>query len=252
MPVSFPFTNQGYKDLILSLRAHGYTFANYHNWHEFSKPVIIRHDIDNSLEKALQLAKIENEMGLQSTYFVLLTSEFYNVFSARAHGCLKELQALGHSIGLHFDEKRYPASFGDPKKCKEHILQEASVLAHELDTPIMVVSMHRPSREMLEADLSIPGMVNSYGNVFFKEFKYLSDSRRCWREPVADIIAQEKFPKLHILTHPFWYYNQEKSLWETVTEFIKEGAKARYLAMKDNIKDIENILSEPAQNDANA
>lgn len=243
MEKAFPFTYQGYRELIFSLRAHGYTFVDYYNWNEFTKPVIIRHDIDNSLMKALKLAKIESEAGVRSTYFVLLTSEFYNVFSARAQKCLRELICLGHTVGLHFDEKCYPASFGDPQKCAEHIRQEASILENVLDALVTVVSMHRPSREILEADLRVPGMVNSYGNTFFKEFKYLSDSRRCWREPVAEIIAREQFPKLHILTHPFWYYEEEKPLRETVVSFIEEGAMARYAAMKENIKNLDSIVS---------
>lgn len=251
MPAFFPFTYQGYEDLIFVLRAHGYSFADYNNWNKFTNPVIVRHDIDYSLEKALQLARIERKTGVQSTYFVLLTSEFYNVFSAKAQECFTELQALGHTVGLHFDEKRYPAIFGDPQKCKEQIMKEASVLANALDTPITAVSMHRPSREMLEANLHIPGMINSYGNAFFKEFKYLSDSRRHWREPVAEIIAKEQFPKLHILTHPFWYHEREETLQETVMTFIEEGTKARYAAMKENIRDIESILPAPSQNEAN-
>ena len=248
MPASFRFTYQGYKELIFLLRAHNYTFSDYYDWRDYAKPVIIRHDIDSSPEKALQLAKIENEIGVRSTYFVLLTSEFYNIFSVRVQNSLKGLLALGHTIGLHFDEKRYPAIFGDPQKCKEHILQEAEILGNVLGLRIRVVSMHRPSKEMLEENLHIPGMVNSYSTVFFREFKYLSDSRRCWREPVADIIAQERFPKLHILTHPFWYYDEEMSLRETVTRFITEGANVRYAAMKENMKNLDSILSQREEN----
>ena len=39
----------------------------------------------------------------------------------------------------------------------------------------------------------VPGMINGYGKVYFKEFKYLSDSRRWWREPVEEIIESGQY-----------------------------------------------------------
>ena len=43
--------------------------------------VILRHDIDCSLKAALKMAKIEDDLDVTSTYFILLTSEFYNPFN---------------------------------------------------------------------------------------------------------------------------------------------------------------------------
>ena len=63
--------------------------------------------------------------------------------------------------------------------------------------------MHRPSRWVLEADLKIPGMVNSYGKEFFQDFKYVSDSRMRWREDVMKYAIEKAYPRLHILTHAF-------------------------------------------------
>ena len=51
-------------------------------------------------------------------------------------------------------------------------------------------------------------MINSYGQTFFHDFKYLSDSRRRWREPVEEIIRSGTYDRLHILTHAFWYHKQ--------------------------------------------
>ena len=41
--------------------------------------MISRHDIDYSIEKAVELAALEAEENVKSTYFVLLSSEFYNL-----------------------------------------------------------------------------------------------------------------------------------------------------------------------------
>ena len=235
------FTYSAYKDLIGTLNSHGYIPCSYHNYPDYKKCVILRHDIDNSLDAAVKLGEIEAALGVSSTYFVLLTSDFYNVFSSRSSRSLKKLQDMGHEIGLHFDEVRY----GVPMKVDDAIAairEEANLLASALNTAVTTVSMHRPSKTILEANLQIPGIVNSYGSTFFHDFKYLSDSRRRWREPVEDIICSEQYDRLHILTHAFWYHDHEESLEESVGNYIKQGVYDRYDQMKENITDLESIL----------
>jgi len=104
--------------------------------------------------------------------------------------------------------------------------------------------MHRPSKETLEANYTIPGMINSYGKEFFNDFKYLSDSRRIWREPVLDIIDSQAYERLHILTHAFWYKDQEESIDDTIRNFIFHANEDRYFQVADNIRDINSIMSE--------
>lgn len=53
------FTYESYKELINLLREHRYSFTNYHNYKQYEKPVILRHDVDSSLDKAVTLAKVE-------------------------------------------------------------------------------------------------------------------------------------------------------------------------------------------------
>lgn len=234
------FTYESYKRMIELLRTHEYEFAGYHDYEGNEKCVILRHDIDNSIEKAVRLAEIENEIGVRSTYFVLLTSDFYNVASAKSLAGLHRIADLGHEIGLHFDEMAYPE-----EKCSDVpglIRHEADILGEILGMNISSVSMHRPSKATLAADYKIPGLVNSYGQTFFHDFKYLSDSRRRWREPVLAIISKEEAQRLHILTHAIWYNDQEETIAETLSKFITAANHERYLTEKDNITDLESIL----------
>ena len=234
------FTYESYKRMIELLRTHGYEFAGYHDYEGNEKCVILRHDIDNSIEKAVRLAEIENEIGVRSTYFVLLTSDFYNVASAKSLAGLKRIADLGHGIGLHFDEIAYPEE--SRNDVPGLIKREADILGQVLGMHIRSVSMHRPSKATLAADYKIPGLVNSYGQTFFHDFKYLSDSRRRWREPVLDIISKEEAQRLHILTHAIWYNDQEETIAETLSKFITAANHERYLTEKDNITDLESIL----------
>lgn len=234
------FTYQDYRMLLQLLKEQGYQICGYHDNYAGTRCAILRHDIDMSIEAALEMARLEEKNGVQSTYFVLLTSNFYNAASAKSRSMLKEIQALGHEIGLHFDETAYDNA-GEGVMVK-YILQECGLLSTLLDTQVSTVSMHRPSRAALEADLQIPGIVNSYGKTFFREFKYLSDSRRHWREPVLDIIRSGMYDHLHILTHAFWYREHEETISESVGGFICSANRERYYEMKENISNMEEIL----------
>ena len=57
------FTYSAYKRLIDSLLQNGYRISTYKDWETTSKCAILRHDIDNDIEKALDLARIEKNIG---------------------------------------------------------------------------------------------------------------------------------------------------------------------------------------------
>ncbi len=125
------FTYDAYKDLIELIKEHGYHFADYHNWQEVSHPCIMRHDADNSLEKAAELAKIEKTLGVKSTYFVLASSDFYNICSRKSRQNLRLIIDCGHEVGLHFDETAY--AFSDYEEMAQIIVKEGKILREVLN-----------------------------------------------------------------------------------------------------------------------
>lgn len=237
------FTYQAYKELLALLKKQGYAFQTYHTYCETPRCVILRHDIDQSPAAALKMAELEAEEGACSTYFVLLRTDFYNPAAKGMLEMLRRIHGLGHEIGLHFDEMAYGGEL-TPEESIGKIVKESRLLSEILELPISTVSMHRPSKATLDADLQIPGLINSYGKTFFHDFKYLSDSRRNWREPVSDIVRKGEYDRLHILTHAFWYHEQEESLPETVGKFVRSANRQRYAQMTENIRDLASILSE--------
>lgn len=236
------FTYRAYRELLYLLRDNGYVFQDYHNYQESSRCVILRHDIDESIEIAQRMARLEQEEGVRSTYFVLLSGSFYNAASKRSLAGLRAIQQMGHEIGLHFDETAYGQPSAD--EMVQRIMKECGLLSELLETRVSTVSMHRPSKLALESDLQIPGVINSYGQTFFHDFKYLSDSRRRWREPVLEIIRSGEYERLHILTHAFWYHEQEESIAESVGSFIRNANRERYAEMKENMTNLEEIFRE--------
>lgn len=236
------FSYKAFSDLIDLLKKKGYIFSSYHNYKEKEKCVIFRHDVDSSIEKALELAKIERLKDIKSTYFMLLSTNFYNIFSKDSYRMLSEIIDLGHEIGLHFDETRYEIKSNE--EFKLHVENEIKVLEILFKKPIRSVSMHRPSKWVLDNDIVFDNIVNSYSNDFFKSFKYVSDSRMNWREDVVKIIKSDEYKKLHILTHPFWYAENNESMKDKLTRFINSANKQRTKYQEDNFRDLFDVISQ--------
>lgn len=239
------FTYKSYEKLISLLRYKRYEFSDYRNWKMKDRTVILRHDIDYSLDKAVALAELECRLGISSTYFVLLTSEFYNILSKDNLSKISQIYRLGHDIGLHFDEVNYSEEY-----YKDHggignvILEEVNLLKQITGIDIDSVSMHRPSKKTLESNIELGPIINSYGQQFFKDFKYVSDSRRRWREDVEAIVNSGRYAKLHILTHAFWYNDKEENIETAILNFVKEGNKDRYDILNRNISNLSEILDK--------
>lgn len=239
------FTYDAYINMLSKLRDKGYIFSNYNECRNLNgKIVILRHDIDYSLDKAVAFAELEAKMNVSSTYFVLLTSEFYNMMAKGNIEKIVNIKRLGHDIGLHFDETNYSRNYyNENGGIKNVIVQEIKWLSEITGIGINSVSMHRPSKKMLNDNIDLSPIVNSYEDYFFKGFKYVSDSRRNWRENIDEIIESGAHEKLHILTHAFWYSEKESDLRETILNFIKAGNIDRFDILNVNITDLDKIVS---------
>jgi peptidoglycan/xylan/chitin deacetylase (PgdA/CDA1 family) len=242
------FTFSSYRKLISLIYDNGYIISDYHSYKNFDNPCILRHDIDMSLEKALEFALFEVEVlkafgSAHSTYFVLLSSDFYNAFSKASQAALRQIASMGHEVGLHFDEVKYDIS-GNTQQLIECVEKEIELLSGILGTQVTTVSMHRPSKFTLDGDIRFPGAQNSYSKEFMNDFKYMSDSRMHWREDVFSVVQSRQHEKLHILTHPIWYGKNEETTREKLLEFFNRAKTERYLRLSENIKDIQEFVRQ--------
>ncbi|MDE7017870.1 MAG: hypothetical protein K2P65_09930 [Lachnospiraceae bacterium] len=238
------FTLEAYEAMLKKLSDKGYQFKNYKNWQESEKTVILRHDVDMNLEKAALLAEFENDVcqgKADATYYVLVSTDFYNIHSKASREYLRKIIRSGGNIGLHFDEVQYPIS--NEEEMIAYVNREIEILSNAIGEKVDTVSMHRPSEKVLSANIEFPGVINSYNEIYFKQMKYVSDSRRHWRENVDDIIEQAAYPRLHVLTHPVWYRrSQEQDLRETLKELVLHAALDRYDSLFDNFRDLGDEL----------
>jgi hypothetical protein len=187
------FTYDHYQD-ILALAKQTYAigpFREYKELAENKKYIILRHDIDFSIDSALIMAALEHNMGIRSTYFILLHSTFYNPLTEDSIKKLSEFVEMGHEIGLHYDP-----NFA-------MVQNEVELLTGYLDTKIQVIAKHRPATN--KKDIEKPrGLIDAYDPKFTKEIKYISDSAQYWREGcMCHHVGVDD--KMQILVHPEWW-----------------------------------------------
>jgi hypothetical protein len=172
-----------YDELLTAAKAGGYRFA-FFDAEPRAGDLLLRHDVDLSLDAALRLAELESRAEAPATYFLMTRSVFYNLASPDGERALARLRELGHRVGLH-------AVWPDA----------------ELDDRFDgVVAWHNPDPEYMCAPLD--GAVNVMQAPFFDPEHYRSDSNQRWRHGCPhEELAAGRFEWLQLLTHPeIWAY----------------------------------------------
>jgi len=174
--VSCAFDLAHYRELLEAAKAGGYRFAFFDAPPE-PGTVILRHDVDLSLDAALQMAELEKDAGAAATYFLMTRSNFYNLASESGEAAIARLRELGHRVGLHavWPHVDHDGRF-DP-----------------------VLAWHNPDPEYMREP--VEGLVNVMEAPWADVYR--SDSNQHWRQgcPHEDLAAG-MFDRLQLLTHP--------------------------------------------------
>jgi hypothetical protein len=220
-----PFSYDGYRELLRDYLAGGYRFGSFSEVGQTradgASLAVMRHDIDFDLAAARRMAEIEQEAGIQATYFYLLRTEHYNVFSPAGSAEIARVLELGHHLGLHFDCAAYPTETTS-SVLAEACRREADLLANWFGRDVEIVSYHRPSPLVLTGDpeLSAP-LPHTYTSRFMKGMKYCSDSRGRWHygDPRATSEFAARAP-MHILIHPVWWNEGAQPAGQTLDRWL--------------------------------
>lgn len=65
-----------------------------------------------------------------------------------------------------------------------------------------------------------------------------------WREPVLENIKEQRFQRMQILTHPFWYSETEQTMKDILMKFICSANSERYNCANDNFTSLSEVLAE--------
>ncbi|HEX5585507.1 hypothetical protein [Gaiella sp.] len=200
------FTVRHYREILRAAKEGGYRFATFDRPPE-NGDLLVRHDVDLSLDAAVEMAELEAAEGAVTTYLLMTRSVFYNLASREGEHAIERLRALGHRVGLHavYPDARLDARF-DP-----------------------VVAWHNPDPTYMSAP--IEGAVNPMEDVHFDPETYRSDSNQRWRSGCPhEGLRSGGFPRLQLLIHPeIWVYPGD-TMGETMRTML-DAQRGRLFAL---------------------
>ena len=179
------FTLRTYRRLLLALKDAGYNFLTFEAYCRQKKSktlperfVILRHDADLKAANSLQTARIEAEYGLKGTYY------FRVVPQSSQPNIIKQIVALGHEIGYHYEDMS--RCKGDVESAIEYFQSQLAYFRQFY--PVQTICMHGAPRSQYDSkdlwkqydyhDFGIIG--EPYFDTDFSDVFYLTDTGRRW------------------------------------------------------------------------
>ena len=232
------FTVENYKRLI-KIAQNNYIFRTFENFDPRERFIIWRHDVDASPHFVRDLAVVDKEEGVASTFFYNLHSEFYNLLERSVIDTVYEIKSLGHSIGLHFDAQYYQIK--TLQELELALIKEKRIIEDFLGFQISVFSFHRTNPFVLSCqENKYGGMLNVYSKYFQHEVGYCSDSGGYWRHRrLENVLAEADDDRLQILTHPEFWTQGIMSPKEKVQRCIDDRAHRTAMWYEENLAGIK-------------
>jgi hypothetical protein len=246
------FTLNRYRQLIKCLTDNGYHFQTFEEFssHAKDKAVVLRHDVDKLPQKALEIAIIENKMGINASYYFRIVKE------SNEPEIIKRIIELGHEIGYHYED--LTMAKGDIDLAIN--MFEKNLKYFRTFYPVKTICMHGSpmskwdNRQLWKKynykDFSI--IAEPYFDIDYNRVLYLTDSGRSWNKTGAvirdkvktnlsydinntvdliDKISKSLLPdKLIINTHP-QRWSEPGMFWlkELVFQNLKNQVKRLYV-----------------------
>jgi SAM-dependent methyltransferase len=193
------FSSKRYAELLGRIIDSGYTVLPICHLqttmgNQQQKFLLLRHDVDLSPYYACKMAETEAKAGIKSTYYFLISGGYFNVLENECRKCLVEISAMGHEIGVHFD---------DPST----IHQDCEILFTLTGKKILSLSQHNPTINGLKS-IEEAHLINAYDKTILDKygFVYVSDSGMKWRG--NDIFNYLDRPRLYFLAHPETWWSE--------------------------------------------
>lgn len=175
------FTLQVYRTLCLELKVQVYetiTFADYCSGSRSEKHVILRHDVDKAPGSALEMATLEEQLGLRTSYYFRFVDAGFDTET------ILNIADMGHEIGYHYED--LSVAKGSMQHAIELFKRNLSALRKLY--PVKTICMHGSplskwdNRFLWEhydyRDFGIIG--EPYFDIDFNDILYLTDTGRSW------------------------------------------------------------------------
>src|SRR5439155_10884171 len=222
------YSKESYRSLLRHALEVGYVFAGFvEDTRAGDRRIYLRHDVDYSLRMAVELAEINQSLGVRGTFCVLLRSQIYNLLSHHGLETVRRLLALRQRLAFHYTAP--PVLPASDEELTALIRADFEVVRRDLPEIEPAFSWHNPTEELIARGLhlKVPGLVNLYSENFIKAIPYYSDSNL--RHSVADfeaILSRNGHSTVHLLLHPLNWVAGGRTMLEvlgrTWTYIIRE------------------------------
>lgn len=221
------FSHKSYLDLLHYIKGLGRSIGPFRDFPASGPYVILRHDIDFSIIKAEEMAELDRSAGVQSTFFVLLTTPYYNALDDSNLRALRRVLAMGHEIGLHYDCSGFEYLTHERQLARIRAL--IACLESHLDTEVTAIAQHKPTAANTRPEF--PGYRDAYSRRYFEDIGYISDSRMMFR--VRDVYAFFRdHPRCQAVLHPIWWHARPQTR-EQIFSGLKQQLSAQFSQMID-------------------
>jgi hypothetical protein len=222
---------KNYKDFINEFLLNGYKVVMFDSFDlSKKKQLILRHDIDFDIKAAYEIAVIEHEINVKSTFFFLLRGDFYSLINNENYELVIKIESLGHKISLHYDIEIY----NNPKK---ELITEIKIFEDFFNTKVDIISIHRPSKHFLKNPNNYFNVPNTYENKFFEQMSYFADSGGRFR--FGNPLESRDYKlnnNIQLLTHPIWWTSNLSSVDDILNQLIKKRSSELKLLFGKNVK----------------
>lgn len=192
------FTLKKYKKLCDTIIKSEYTPVRVEDYlsNGRKKCIILRHDVDRGPESALTMARLETELGINSTYYFRTTEEVF------LPHIINEIEQLGHEIGYHYEV--LDKTKGDREKAIK--LFEGELARLRCVAEVKTAAMHgSPIYPWLNTDIWQDYDFRDFGiigepylSIDYSKVTYLSDTGRSWagKHSLKDVVNRNNPGKL--------------------------------------------------------
>ena len=226
------FSLDQYKNLLVTLIESGLNPTIDWIGNARNDTLLIRHDIDFSVDFAHELALFESKLNIRSTYFFMLSSNMYNLLSCKNQSLVKSIINMGHKVSVHFD----PNAHDELKKFEI----EKNLFESIFDVEVDIVSIHRPGPFLDNNNISLCGIAQTYNDTYFNDMKYLSDSGgRNIMPHISEYLQSDRSCGLHLLIHPIWWVGSGANSTETLNFWRNQNSNFLESEIRLNCKTYE-------------
>ena len=238
------FSYDYYKYIINKLKDH-LVLLDYEDIDQnTSSFCIIRHDVEFSVERAYEMAKVEAEdLDMFSSYFFQLNSNAYNILSPKNTEMIRSIRKMGHKIGLHIFINQTDVS---------DIPLYIKTMEDHLDMSIDRFSYHKPNEPLLLLNHKIKSKINAFDFKYFQYYTgmkpnklnvtYISDSNHQWKYGHPLSIINNNVQKAQLLIHPYSWTKVGYNNFDNFDCLLHEKREITAESMRDVKNFPEDIL----------